>query len=88
MGNHRNLNEKNIRIKYHKEYHKDIIDKEIYLYDPLFNIDNIDNKNSYDPREVYELIEKLDYEDIEIFHCNKSNKNNVTKHINLHIINL
>ena len=85
---HRNLKEKNIRIKYHKEYHKDIIDKEIYLYDPLFNIDNIDNKNSYDPREVYELIEKLDYEDIEIFHCNKSNKNNVTKHINLHIINL
>ena len=59
------------------EYHREIDENKIYLYNPLPKIDNIDILD-YNPKDyylkIYELIEKINQENNAIFYCNKSVK--------------
>ena len=59
------------------EYHKDINERRIYLYENIPRILNIyydeDNCEDYS-LDVYKLIEYLDLENYKIFYCDKTNK--------------
>ena len=74
-------NEKSFKNKkFHPkiEYHKNLKENKVYLYDPLLNIDNIDNTNdnhskNYIPK-IYNLVELLNYRNNAIFYCNETNK--------------
>ena len=60
------------------ELHNEIKGIEVYLYDPLLNLDNIDNVYNYDYKEysseVCDLIEILNYRNNKIFYCEQKEK--------------
>ena len=74
--NNINLSIKNINNS-KIEYHREINENKIYLYNPLPQIDNI-NILSQDSignsLKVFNLIEKINKENNAIFYCDKSNK--------------
>ena len=69
------FNKKTLNTKI--EYHKEIDENKIYLYDPLLKLDNIDKKSNIFQdisSKVYKLIEIINSFNKNIFYCNKSNK--------------
>ena len=59
------------------EYHKEIEENKIYLYEPLPNLENIDLIGKYSKdcsKYVFDLIGEINYKNNKIFHCDKSDK--------------